>query len=118
MMRRIRWGAALVAALLLPAAATAQDAVLSGRVLGVSMAPAAGAIVSIPSLNVSTVTNDLGNYRLVVPAAQVRGQNVTVTVSLLGYETMDAEVTLTAGATRRDFTLKERAIALDQIVVT
>ena len=118
MTRRIPWGVALVAALLLPATAAAQDAVLSGRVVGVSMAPAAGAIVSIPSLQVSTVTNDLGNYRLVVPAAQVRGQAVTVTVSLLGYETMDAEVQLSAGSVRRDFTLKERAIALDQIVVT
>lgn len=108
----------LAAFFALPAAAAAQDAVITGRVTGVSMAPAAGAVVAIPSLELSTVTNDLGNYRLLVPAAQVQGQSVSVTVSMLGHETQQASITLNAGNIRRDFTLTERAIALDRIVVT
>jgi TonB-linked SusC/RagA family outer membrane protein len=69
-------------------------------------------------MELSTVTNDLGNYRLVVPAAQVRGQSVAITVSLLGYEAVEGSIEITAGALRRDFTMRERAIALDRIVVT
>jgi TonB-dependent starch-binding outer membrane protein SusC len=118
MTRRIPWGAVLVALLLTPAAAAAQDAVITGRVQSGSMAPAAGAVITIPSLNITTVTNDVGQYRLVVPAAQVRGQTVAITVSLLGYETHQANIALNPGAVRRDFTLQERAIALDQILVT
>lgn len=119
MSRRTPLGVALAAALLLlPVAASAQDVVITGRVQGASMAPAAGAVVAIPSLQLSTVTNELGTYRLVVPAAQARGQSVPMTASMLGYETMQANVTLTPGNVRRDFSLQERAIALDQIVVT
>jgi TonB-dependent starch-binding outer membrane protein SusC len=117
MRRRIPW-IAVLACLLLPATVAAQDAVISGRVLGVSMAPTGGAVVAIPSLELSTVTNDLGNYRLVVPAAQVSGQTVAITVSLIGYEAIEATIQVTAGAIRRDFTMNERAIALDRIIVT
>jgi TonB-linked SusC/RagA family outer membrane protein len=109
----------LLALLLSPAAAAAQDAVLTGRVQGSAMMPAAGAVISIPALNLTTVTNDAGQYRLVVPAAQARGQSVQVTVTLLGFEPAQATVTINAGATiRRDFQLTERAIALEQILVT
>src|SRR5690606_38057543 len=95
------------------------DAVVTGRVVSGSMVPASGADVSIPSLGLATFTNDLGNYRLVVPAAQATGQTVTIRVAMIGYEAVEATVQVSAGATvRRDFTINERAIALDEIVVT
>lgn len=118
MRRRIPW-IALLAALVLPVPAAAQEAAtITGRVSGASGTPAAGAVVAIPSLELSTVTNDLGNYRLVVPAGQARGQSVPITVSLLGYEGIESTIELTPGSIRQDFTVRERAISLDRIVVT
>jgi TonB-dependent starch-binding outer membrane protein SusC len=118
MRRRIPW-IAVLAVLFLPLPTAAQEAaVITGRVSGVSGAPVGGAVVAIPSLELSTVTNDLGNYRLVVSAEQSRGQSVPITVSLLGYEGIEATIELTPGALRRDFTVRERAISLDRIVVT
>lgn len=106
------------AMLLLPVAAWAQDAVITGRVLSRSLAPTAGAVVAIPTLQLSAVTNDVGLYRLVVPAARVQGQQVTMVVSTLGSETQEVMISLRAGSIQRDFTLQERAIPLDQILIT
>ena len=117
-MKRGILGCAVVAAMLLPSLASAQDAVIAGRVQSNTLVPIASAFVSIPSLDIATATNDLGAYRLFVPAAQVNGQTVTMSVSQIGFETVEVQITLTPGNTRRDFTLREQAIALDEVVVT
>jgi TonB-dependent starch-binding outer membrane protein SusC len=118
-MRSIRMAlcTALVAAVL-PAAAAAQTATFTGAVRSTTQSPVRGAIVAIPSLDVSTVTNDQGLYRLVVPEGQVRGQQASITVTSIGYSTTEATVTVGAGAHVQDFTMEEEAISLDEVIVT
>jgi len=74
--------AALVALLFSPAIVLAQDAVIQGTVRSQTQSPVRGAFVTINGIEGATaVTNDNGRYRLVVPASQVRGQQVTMNVS-------------------------------------
>lgn len=71
-MRRLRVVLLTLTILALPALAFAQSALITGTVRSPTQQPVRGAFVHIPELNVSTVTNDAGFYRLVIPAAQVR----------------------------------------------
>jgi iron complex outermembrane recepter protein len=82
----------------IPAAAAAQDAVVSGVVTTRNDGLAVpGATVSIRSLNLSTTTTQDGRYTLSVPAARVRGQSVELQVSFSGTRTKVETVVLTAG---------------------
>lgn len=80
-----------------------------------SQRPLAGAQVYVPGTSFGALTNNQGRFLLVnVPAG-----SVTVRVELIGYGTSEATVTVRAGqATVVDFSLQERAIALDEVVVT
>jgi TonB-dependent starch-binding outer membrane protein SusC len=118
MVRRMPLFAVALAALLLPMELLAQSAVVTGTVRNQSLAPVRGAAVNIPALNLSTVTNDAGFYRIVVPEARVEGQQITVTAGLIGYRSTEQTVTLSPGTIRLDLTLVEQAIALDEILVT
>ncbi len=94
---RPRWDALLLAATVIaaPGLLSGQDAeeadgvTLEGEVLDVvSGVPVAVAIVAIPALNRSTVTDDLGYFRLEgVPAGFY-----PIRVIRLGYESLEAEV--------------------------
>jgi TonB-dependent starch-binding outer membrane protein SusC len=118
MVRRMPLFAAALLALLLPLELAAQSAVVTGTVRNQNMAPVRGANVTIPALNLSTVTNDAGFYRIVVPEGRVEGQQITVSVSLIGYRSAEATATLEPGVVRVDLTMVEQAIALDEILVT
>lgn len=74
--------------------------------------------MTIESLGRSATTNDAGVYSLLIPADQVSGQTVTVTVSQIGYRTTEVSVTLRPGVIQLDITLPEQAITLNELVVT
>jgi hypothetical protein len=104
--------------LVLPAAAAAQDAAVTGSVRTRTGEPVRGAFVVIVALGLGTVTNDAGAYRLLVPAARATG-SVTLQAQSIGYRSSEVEVRLAPGAVvRQDITLSEQAIALEQVVVT
>jgi len=108
----------LALALLAPSGLSAQNATITGTVRGQTLGPVRGAYVAIPDVQVSTLTNDAGAYVLQVPADRVRGQQVTLVVSNVGYRTQELTVTLSPGTQRLDVTLQESAITLDEVVVT
>jgi TonB-linked SusC/RagA family outer membrane protein len=110
----------LCALLLTPTLAAGQTTtVVVGTVRSDAQVPVAGAVVSIPSLSLTQLTNDNGLYRFVIPAERVTAQPVTVTVSSLGFRSDEESLTIRAGVTNTlDFTVASEAIELDAIVVT
>ncbi len=121
MNRRIVAGLAVasVSAVALPARAQAQEAVITGRVTsdragqGIS-----GVTVAIPELGVGTLTNDVGNYTLSIPAARVRGQSVALQARFIGYKQQRRTLTLAAGRQTQNFALETDANRLTEVVVT
>jgi TonB-linked SusC/RagA family outer membrane protein len=115
-----RFLAVMVALAVVPAWAAAQEpATITGRVLNERGMPAVAATVVVTELGMSALTNPDGRYLIIVPAARVQGQQVTVGVSSLGYRASSATVRLVAGTTvTQDFTLSVDALRLDEIVVT
>jgi len=101
-----------------PATAAAQDFVIAGTVRTSAGEPARGAIVSVETLNLATLTNDDGFYRLVVPTACATG-TIKLQAQTIGYRQTAVPVTLTAGAQlRQDITLLAQPIALADVVAT
>jgi TonB-dependent starch-binding outer membrane protein SusC len=106
--------AALSAAM--PATVAAQ-ATIVGKVTNQTQAPVAGAVVMVPRLRLSTHTNDAGVFRLTIPAEQA-GQPETLRVTRIGYGPREVPFTARAGSNALDITLVERAVALNEVVVT
>ena len=110
-----RLGGVLIAALLLaPPSLSAQQ--VTGRIVDQSTGqPIASVQVSIPGTGLGALTQQSGRYLLLtVPVG-----SHTVNAQRIGYKTVTAQVTVTAGATVvQDFTLTEEALGLDEIVVT
>lgn len=77
--------------------------------------PVAGAQISISGTGIGTLTNGEGRYLLVnVPAGMA-----TISVVMIGYAQASQVIEVAEGQTIvTDFTLSERAIAMDEIVVT
>jgi TonB-linked SusC/RagA family outer membrane protein len=115
-----RWIAVMVALAALPAWAAAQQPVtVTGRVIGERGQPLAAATVTIQELGITGVTSPEGRYLLIVPAARVQNQNVTLAVSMLSYQPANETIRLEPGATvTRNFTLNVDALRLADIVVT
>lgn len=114
---RLNW--VLVAlGLLLPASVAAQDATILGTVKTRTGEPVRGAYVLVEALNIGTVTNDAGAYRLVIPSASASG-TATLKAQSIGFGESTVDVQIVAGTTvRRDFVLTEQAISLQEVVVT
>ncbi len=104
--------------LLTPIGLAGQTATLTGYVRSDAQAPVPGAVVGITSLNLRTVTNDYGQYLLIVPAQNVTGQQVALTATSIGFSETSVTITLNAGTITQNITLPTRAIALDELVVT
>jgi TonB-linked SusC/RagA family outer membrane protein len=120
-MQHVRGVAAAVFAALLavPAAvAGAQSATITGRVASETGVRLEGANVLIPELSASAVTNSQGAYTIVVPSARVSGQRVVVRVRAIGYTPESRTITLAAGNSTEDFTLKADINRLSEVVVT
>lgn len=112
----MRWtlSVCLIALLFSFASAEAQQqGVVAGTVTDDAGAPLAGAQVSIVGLDIGTLVNEAGRYRVAgVPAGEQ-----TVRVTLLGYGEATRAVTVNAGqTTTADFALSVEAIELESIV--
>lgn len=90
--------------LLAPLTLYAQTAVITGTVT-TEGSPLPGATVAIEQLGLSAMTDANGRYSLEIPASAVRGQSVRMTASFQGLQARTTEVTLSAGAISRDFSL-------------
>ena len=108
----------LMALLGVPAVAFAQAATFTGKVTAENGTPMFGAAVSIEALTTQVGTNQAGVYSLVIPAARVSGQTVTLRVRAIGYTPQTQQVTVRAGSQTFDFVLKEDVNRLNQVVVT
>jgi TonB-linked SusC/RagA family outer membrane protein len=85
---------------------------VSGSVKDASGAALPGAIVSVEGASATAMTDNSGLYSLNVATNQV-----TVTASMMGYTSVSQAVTLSNGAAVANFSLKEEAVTLDDIVV-
>lgn len=114
-MRRVLcWvcGAALAVALLVPAAASAQQPrQVTGRVTDAATGqPIAGVQIVVQGTTIGTVTDGAGNYQITVPA----GRNVLV-FSFIGYRTVEQEIT---GDGPINVAMEIEVIGLEGVVVT
>ncbi|MGI9627460.1 MAG: SusC/RagA family TonB-linked outer membrane protein [Longimicrobiales bacterium] len=106
---------AMVGLILAPAVA-AQTGTIVGTVTdGTSARPLESAQVYIEGAGIGTLTNSSGRFLLVnVPVG-----DHTVIAELVGYAAGSETVSVTAGGTTQlDFAIAQRAIALDEIVIT
>ncbi len=95
------------------------QATFRGRVVADRGEAIAGATVSIAELGLSVLTNAQGAYTLIVPAARVSGQAVTISARAIGYRSQARQVTsLTAGEFPADFSLAQDINRLEEVVVT
>jgi outer membrane receptor for ferrienterochelin and colicins len=92
----------------------AQSAVIAGVVSGIDGKPIEDSYVSIPSKNISTVTDRNGKYVL---KGNFSGQQ-TIRVSYSGYKTNEKQFLVVAGTNSIDFVLEQAVIDLNGIVVT
>lgn len=118
--RRAAWRLSTVAALslMLGAPATAQQA--TGTVRGqvtdaVTMRPLSGVQVSVPGSGRGALANASGQFLILnVPTG-----TVTVRAEIIGYATVEQQVTVAAGQVAQvEFRLAQSALELDAIVVT
>ncbi|MSR37170.1 MAG: carboxypeptidase-like regulatory domain-containing protein, partial [Gemmatimonadetes bacterium] len=89
---------------------------VTGRITDQRSGQAMAAVqVSINGTGIGALTQNTGRYLLLnVPLG-----THTVTAQRIGYRTVSAQVTVTAGATVvQDFALTEEALGLDEIIVT
>ena len=101
-----------------PTQATAQEAVISGKVTGTQGEVLGGAIISVPDLNLTVSTNASGMYAVTVGADRARGQEVTVRVRYIGYKPASVTLALTPGTHPQNFQLQLDPFRLSEVVVT
>jgi len=98
--------------------AAQQPAVITGRVTAEGDRPVANASIAIQQLGLGSNTRDDGTYTILVPAARVTGEQVTLTVRAINYKPQTATVALSAGQISQDFTLAPNPLQLGEVVVT
>ena len=112
---------AIGALALLPAVLVAQQqetATVTGRVRNQDGVSLAYVDIRIPELNAGVITRDNGVYTIVIPAARVSGQRVTVSARVLGYKAQSAEIMLRPGLITQDFALVANPLQIGEVVVT
>ncbi|HEX3579948.1 MAG TPA: TonB-dependent receptor, partial [Thermoanaerobaculia bacterium] len=88
------------------AAQAQQGGAVQGRVtIASDGSPLPGVTISIDELNLTTVTDADGRYRIAVPATRA-GQSVKVSAALQGFQTRTATATLAAGEVTVDFAMR------------
>jgi TonB-linked SusC/RagA family outer membrane protein len=108
-----------VVALVTPALAHAQAAIITGRVISDQGQPLAGANVFVPELNISAGTNQAGAYTITVPGSRVQGQSITVRARAIGYQpSPSTPITLSASTQTVNFSLAKDLTELSKVVVT
>ena len=101
MPRKILMLALALGLLLTPGQLWGQGATLTGYIRSDAQAPIPGAVVGIESLDLRVVTNDYGQFLIIVPAQYVNGQQVVLAATSIGYEEASATVTLNPPYGRR-----------------
>ncbi|MEO8336639.1 MAG: SusC/RagA family TonB-linked outer membrane protein [bacterium] len=103
----------------LPAALAAQEgATIVGRVTGVNGNPLVAATVAVSQLGLGALTRDDGRYVIVVPAARMPREPVTITVRRVGYKPRILRLAIASGAITQDFSLESNPLNLGEIVIT
>lgn len=99
-----------------PTPGSAQTGTITGTVTDVeTLAPVAGAQVSIPDLGLGALANSSGRFLI----TGVTPGEVTVRVQVIGYATQEQSVAVLSGQTAvLNFQLGTQAVGLDEIVVT
>lgn len=100
------------------AVASAQTAVITGRVSSEGGQRLEGANVIIADVSATAVTNATGMYTITLPSARVSGQQVLMRVRAIGYSPESRSIRLTAGSHTEDFTLRADINRLSEVVVT
>jgi hypothetical protein len=67
---------------------------ISGYVTDTQRRPMVGALVSVPALNESALSDERGRYRIVVRAKVRRGQRVVIQASREGFDRLSRPVDL------------------------
>jgi iron complex outermembrane receptor protein len=113
-MRPVFFASCLLACSLFAAAATAQNAVVTGRVVDSTGAPLPGVNVVVAGSAIGAATDADGRFRL--PA--VPPGNPVVEVSMVGYRRIRNAISLSPGATvELNFRLEEEVLQSDEVVV-
>lgn len=116
---RWQWfGVALLGLVLPVAGAAQQNAVISGTVMAEDGRVVYPASIDIAQLNIGVLTNAEGRYSLVVPAARVHGQEVTLRVRAFGYRPTTRTLALEGREQTIDFRLGLDVNLLEAVVVT
>jgi TonB-dependent starch-binding outer membrane protein SusC len=95
-----------------------EPATITGRVTSEGGAPVSSALVALRSLQLSGVTNDAGEFRLVVPEARVVARTDTLRVTRLGFRPVNVPFTMRQGEIRIDVVMASQVVALEQVLVT
>ncbi len=109
---------AAAALLVVPALAGQQRSTITGRVTSQDGAPLAQATVIIERLGIGAITRGDGRYTIVLPAARLTGDTVTLQARLIGYKPLSTQLALVAGDVTHDFALAVNPLQLGEIVVT
>ncbi|MFQ5605387.1 MAG: SusC/RagA family TonB-linked outer membrane protein [bacterium] len=106
--------------ILTPVFLWAQEGItVSGKVTDNNGDPLPGANVLIQLTNLGTAADINGEYKFMVPAKAVKGQEVKLEARFIGYRTRVEKVVLTPGVdVNQDFTLPVDILDMDAIVVT
>jgi TonB-dependent SusC/RagA subfamily outer membrane receptor len=94
------------------------SATITGTVTTEAGTPLASALVTLPALHRSAITNDAGVYRFVVSAERLVTRPETLRVMRLGFKPSGTVFSLARGETRVDISMTTQAVALDQVLVT
>jgi TonB-linked SusC/RagA family outer membrane protein len=95
-----------------------QPVTITGRVTNEAGAALPLASVYIETLGLGTQTAEDGKYSLVVPAARVRGQQVSLGVRAIGFRATASLITLSGASISKDFSLAANPLRLGEVVVT
>ena len=87
------------------APAATEDAIIIGKVTSFTGQPVERADVLIVSLSVAVTTDVQGNYRIVIPAAQAKGQLVRMDIRARSHRDTTASIRITPGTQTRRITL-------------
>ena len=111
--------AAVTVVVFVPRFAQAQEpATITGRVTNEAGVPVNGVTVVVEGLKLGGLTNETGNYSILVPAARVTNAPATVTARLIGFRPLSKTVVLSSGRVAVDFTLASAPVTLTEVVVT
>jgi TonB-dependent starch-binding outer membrane protein SusC len=112
----------LTLALAAPNPADAQvagdSATITGTVTTEGGIPLSNARVTIPSLQLATVTNDAGSYRIGISAARFVARGDTLRVVRLGFRPENVGFTLAPGRVVVDVVMRAQAVSLERVLVS